>query len=508
MIQIKWCEHSCQYIFTYRERLALRRALRGGRTEAFRLMYDIKENPDKELRYGDVNSLYPYSAIYHDYPTGLPETFIDEKLANIKMVPGRGFIDVKTGQVLVGLVQLTILPPDSLFLPALPVTVNGKMKFGLCATCMEKERQDWCPHSDSQRALTDTWTTAEVEFAVVECGYKVVKYHEFVLYRNTQPVFRDFYLHLARIKLESEGFPEGINTEEEKDRHVQELNALMPGLDLDRSKVERNEGRRQFAKDCSNTGLGKLSQDDVRKNVGYASSWVELSRVRYSHDKKLQDVHPITPHLAEYTYTNKESFIGPHRNVQVVLYAFVTAFSRIKMLKDMRRLQQLGCQIYYTDTDSAIFDIPKDCNWSQLEEKLKLGSLAYGCYKWETNSRIQGYTSLGPKNYSIIDLTGQTMIKVRGFTLRHARAQEALNHQKMKEFLLAKLRGEYKVVETSSFSMKVDRQGQAIKNITLKKKYTNQGFDKRWIPKNSSPCVETYPYGAKHGYFADLVVSQ
>ncbi len=93
-------------------------------------------------------------------------------------------------------------------------------------------------------------------------------------------IFRDFYTHLARIKIASEGFPGDDLTDQQKEEegfveltaadkeaYVARLNEEMPGLNLRVEDVSLNMARRQFAKNTSNSGLGKLSQNDVRKNV-------------------------------------------------------------------------------------------------------------------------------------------------------------------------------------------------------------------------------------------------
>ena len=72
--------------------------------------------------------------------------------------------------------------------------------------------------------------------------------HELMLYDRCEAVFSDFYLGLARMKLESEGFPPSVKTAQERADHVEQLNSAMPGLLLQEDRVERNDARRNFAK--------------------------------------------------------------------------------------------------------------------------------------------------------------------------------------------------------------------------------------------------------------------
>ena len=97
--------------------------------------------------------------------------------------------------------QATVLAPDSVLIPFLPVRRKDRLLFPLCEACVSENAESYCRHSDKQRALLDVWTTEEVHFAVRECGYKLVRVHEALLFRTMGPVFRSFYLHLARMKL-------------------------------------------------------------------------------------------------------------------------------------------------------------------------------------------------------------------------------------------------------------------------------------------------------------------
>ena len=166
-----------------------------------------------------------------------------------------------------------------------------------------------------------------------------------IVFPTSEFIFRDFYTHLAKIKLSSEDVPA-----ESLSSYVADLNRSMPGLGLSTTDIEYNLAKRQFAKDMSNIALGKLSQDDERKSVKYVTNWFELSELRYSQDLQLLDCLPITKYFAEASFTKKAEHIGFHRNVQVVVYSFVTAYARISMLEDMRKLMSLGADIYYSDT--------------------------------------------------------------------------------------------------------------------------------------------------------------
>ncbi len=116
------------------------------------------------------------------YPTGIPMRLMGEDIKDVGLEKERGFFSRITGRKLTGLCQATVRPPDSLFLPALPVMHEGKMTYALCKTCMEENREGLCNHDDKAREITATWTTEELRYAVFECGYSLVSAFEFFVY--------------------------------------------------------------------------------------------------------------------------------------------------------------------------------------------------------------------------------------------------------------------------------------------------------------------------------------
>ncbi len=59
--------------------------------------------------------------------------------------------------------------------------------------------------------------------------------------------------------MESSGFPRHVQTQQEKEDYVKDLNEHMSGLGLEVDKVVKNPARRTFAKNLSNCGLGNYA---------------------------------------------------------------------------------------------------------------------------------------------------------------------------------------------------------------------------------------------------------
>ena len=215
-------------------------------------------------------------AIEHDFPVGEPSVVVGSQAQNARVSATGVFVG---GDRVEGLVQVTVEAPDALYLPVLPTLSKQKLLFGLCKTCMDGRKPPPCAHVGKDRYITDVYTTVELSFAVKH-GYRIVRVWELFVYRKTKPIFRKFYTkvspsfclaaprflpapplisalsQLARIKLQSEGWPEAVVTDQDKEKYLAEVNAKMPGLNLKKGDVVRNGARRQFAKDLSNIGLG------------------------------------------------------------------------------------------------------------------------------------------------------------------------------------------------------------------------------------------------------------
>jgi len=71
------------------------------------------------------------------------------------------------------LIKRTILPPQTLFHPVLPLKHDGKLLFVLCGSCGETMSAE-CQRDDVGRQLTGTWVSEEV-YKALELAYQVRK---------------------------------------------------------------------------------------------------------------------------------------------------------------------------------------------------------------------------------------------------------------------------------------------------------------------------------------------
>jgi hypothetical protein len=230
-------------------------SLFGGRTNPFVFYYPPTEGV--KIHYMDFTSLYPYVQKNNYFPVGRPTHFIK---------------DIKTEEYLkeleskyFGLALIKILPPQDLYMPVLPVSLNHKLVFPLCYACGKKaldpknylgeeEEEEVeegfispvCSHTEAQRAIKGVYTTPEIKLAV-EKGYVIQKVEEVWGFEKDNTLFTGYVNHFLKQKTEASGYPATVITEADKDAYIKAYEDY-EGVKLDKKKIAKNPGRRFIAK--------------------------------------------------------------------------------------------------------------------------------------------------------------------------------------------------------------------------------------------------------------------
>jgi hypothetical protein len=206
-------------------------------------------------------------------------------------------------------------------------------------------------------------------------------------------------------------------------------------------------------------------------------------------DDKLQvnDLLFINDEFVALRYENKEEFVAPLSNTNVVIAAYVTAHARLKLYELLERLQD---RILYFDTDSILYE-HKEGVWNP-----PLGDYL-GELKDETNGvPICTFLSGGPKNYAYETVDGKQVCKIRGFSL-NSRNSLQLNFDSLKDLITTDPKeavqedeDKQTIVVTEPF--KIVRENGHIFNRSQDKQY-KLVYSKRIV------CTDyfTYPFGWK-----------
>jgi DNA polymerase type B, organellar and viral len=166
------------------------KAFFGGRVETFNLLI---QNDGRNIKYEDVNSLYPFINATKVYPIGHP-IIICNNFGCPNTVTTRYF----------GFVYCKVKTPKKLYIPVLPGKYGGdsKLIFTLCRSCASAipRHTNYCQHSDEERALTGVWFTEELKVAESK-GYEIVEvYSVYHFQEKSDKLFADYIRTFYKIK--------------------------------------------------------------------------------------------------------------------------------------------------------------------------------------------------------------------------------------------------------------------------------------------------------------------
>ena len=491
------------------QRLQARDALKGGKTEVFRLHYNVEDNPDYDLFYMDYTSLYPSVGMMEPYasqfPVGKFKSLLGTQLNNLEANSEGYFFEEDDGskEFVNGILQVRVFPPDNLWLPFLPYKFGDKTFYALCAFCVENSLTDVCTHTESERSWVQTYCSNEVNYAL-SLGY-TFKVYEIFQYEKTAPIFKKILNILGSFKIKYSGFPNTAITDQQKHDYCAKINEANGYID-DRVKltienVKRQENLRQFYKDCLNKVLGKWSQDE-KSNNKFVTTYRELEDIYYEPKNSVKEVFHIVNNVMQVKYETKEDYHRKNLKTNVVIGSFITSSARITMHKSMTDLMIKGGKLIYHDTDSIVFAFPKN-----QPLPLKIGE-NFSEYKHELgdDSTLLRISASGPKAYTIIyrksDGSIKKDLKIKGFSLRGEIVEEQMFSEVMCQAVEAFVRDKTEKKSISQFHIVIDKKTKNLLSNISEKIFSNDIFTKRVALKLSGRNLySTAPYGYRdyHG---------
>lgn len=422
-----------------KEEIEPRDALRGGRVECFRSLVETVGNT-QHLRYVDIVSLYPFVCMRGTYCVGQLRIF-------------RGVEECSTAPnifELEGIIRCRVLPPRDLFIPVLPYFYNKRLYFPLCGACTRSLQITPCEHSEYERSLEGTFTIYEIKISLLK-GYELCEISEIWSYdvapyneeTKTNGVFSDFIRQFAKYKIEASGFPPGVETEDEKDEYIRQIE-ISDEIKIEKSRVKNNPCFRQVSKLILNSLWGRISMRG------------EEERIKTSIIRKKKDFYDlIFSELVEVFdcfFPNQSSVfvqwklkkeahgIAPPQNktTSVILGAYTTAIARQVLRAELEKLNE---SVVYLDTDSIVFLAESEDSYTPT-----LGG-AFGAYTDEIKKHgpdavMTKFCALGPKAYSYVvkksrDSTEEIEIcRFKGLSMKSADARSKVSYSSMKSMLV------------------------------------------------------------------------
>lgn len=457
--------------------LKIRDSLFGGRTNNIQFVRICAE--DEEVKYLDVNSLYPFVLKYKPFPTGHP----------IKMSYGCDQSDMREIElgIAMGFISAKILPPKNLYLPVLPAKINGKLMFVLCKKCAEVGNQGQCSCTDEQSVLDGTWCLNEVSKAI-SLGYKIIEVYQLLKYEADSLMFSKYIDMWYKIKSESSGFPEYVKTDADQQKYIDEF-FEREGIILDRENIVSNPTKRSLAKLMLNSFWGKLSQRTNLTKTQLINTTSEYFDILNDKTKRIVNEVEMSDEVMKVSWKRIDDEMTCSKNTNVAVASYVTSHARLHLYDILSRIEAIRPHsLLYFDTDSAIYvrklsdpEVPTGAFLGDLSSEVPEGT------------KITKFVALGPKSYAYeLNSKGkiETVLKAKGLRL-HALALETINLEKMIDaaFVYQKSGGtEIIQHKIDQFNIRTDQYHQVY----------SQYFKKTFQATSDKRCIRsdlTLPFG-------------
>ena len=224
------------------------------------------------------------------------------------------------------------------------------MMFPLCMKCAE-ESSVRCSHSKEERSLVGTWVTFEL---FVDCVYRLLLVYEIWHFDTVSDQFFKGYVNqFLKIKQEASGYPSWCLSDSEKEKFIRDHEEA-EGVCLDPSSIQKNPGRRSFAKITLYCLWGKLAQREKMSQTEYisnSSQYFDLVTNPNIIVKNVETFDNECPFILV-NYETKLDHIDTHTTANVIMGSYVTAYARMELYNVLEKLEE---GVLYFDTDSCMY---------------------------------------------------------------------------------------------------------------------------------------------------------
>ena len=163
-----------------------------------------------------------------------------------------------------GIAKLEVRPPRKLLHPVLPLRVDSKLMFPLCARCAQERNQETCHHTDEERGWIGTYCVCEL-LEAEKHGYTFPKIYELYSWDKTSTyspssktggLFTEYVNLFLKFKQESSGYPQSVTSETDKAEYIAEY-LDKEGIQLDPENIRHNPGLHTVSKNSLNSFWGR-----------------------------------------------------------------------------------------------------------------------------------------------------------------------------------------------------------------------------------------------------------
>ena len=436
-----------------------------------------------EMKIVDCISLYPTQS-KENYPTGKYEIISDlEVLRRIKYDSNK-MIHTLDDIKLIGIAQISILSPN-LHIPLLGLQLKDQYVYGNCSACIKKKNLKACKHGLKNRVILATLCWNEINYAV-SLGYQIIHVYECYQYSSESKIFERFFHLLSRRKMMYSEKPPKIKAK----TYVKEINELMNfpvELHLSEEDIIPSEFHREHAKQDLNMIFGKLSQQRMRTKPIIIKSQSELDKIDLN---KVEDV--FATEKACFVIVKNTAIATKHnRRANSILYAYVLAYSRIFMHKQMMLVARNNAIVHQISNDSLYISLPRDIDIGSI---INIG-FTFGTFRDEfCDSNVETFFSFGTKSCAI-SFSNQKgnyqVVKARGFSLNTLTASHAIRDFDFEQAYLDAMSGQIRAKKIPQIRKKVTVKSLSMRKVLMYFQYSNCIKETRVINVDGS----TKPYG-------------
>ena len=218
-----------------------------------------------------------------------------------------------------------------------------KLTFPLCRTCVQEEqakpmldRTQYCPHSDADRMLRETWCTPKLVKAI-EKGYTLVKIHEvwhFPPEQRRTGLFKDCVSTWLKLKQESAGWPGWCQTVEQKREYIFNYQEG-EGIQLEIACIAKNPGRKATAKLMLNSFWGKFGERMNKPTTVTVQDPAHLFRLISDAALDISTLRLCTDDILEAVYTSVDENAVKGTKTYIFVVAFTTCHARLKLYESI-----------------------------------------------------------------------------------------------------------------------------------------------------------------------------
>lgn len=164
-------------------------------------------------------------------------------------------------------------------------------------------------------------------------------------------VFTQYVNTFLKVKQEASGWPDWCVDESDKQNYIQHYYER-EGILLDYDKIAENPGLRSLSKLMLNSFWGKFGQRSNLVQNTFTDDPAQLFDMMTSDQQEVKNIRFVSNEALQMNWVYKDDFVEASARTNVVIAAYTTAQTRLKLYS---YLKPLGRRVCYCDTDSIIF---------------------------------------------------------------------------------------------------------------------------------------------------------